>query len=441
MSRILLVGYPPPPYQRNSKVEAAHYRTWQFVQPLLDDGHTICLCVPHTSERPESVDMPANLVWQPIPFEHLGWPRDLQVAHDRFEPDCVVGVDFYPALYATRLKTTQPMWLDLYGDPLTISQVARFRQGTDQGIGTAIALMRQVLERGDVFSACGMPQKHALAGELAMCGRLNSRTLGYDFIEVIYPGAAPYRITNQLTTRRAVREAHGIDSDAFIVLWAGGYNTWTDVVTLFKGLEIGMERNPRVHFLSVGASTYQAAETQYDHFVHLATHSPYAGRFHFLGWQSWKEMSSFYQASDVGINIDALHYETIYGTRTRLVEMLAYGLPVITTDGCELSSILKVGQAGRSFATSDWAQLAQHIQQLADAPDQLQQMQRAGCQLIESDLSFHATTTKLRSWAKAPFAAPNRVGTKSIPHVKALKYRARTRIRMLLWKLGASGRH
>jgi hypothetical protein len=39
MSRSLLLGYNPPPYQARTKLEAANYRTWQFLQlrRLVDD--------------------------------------------------------------------------------------------------------------------------------------------------------------------------------------------------------------------------------------------------------------------------------------------------------------------------------------------------------------------------------------------------------------------
>jgi len=37
--KILVLGYNPPPLQAGTKLAAANDRSWQFVQPLLDDGH------------------------------------------------------------------------------------------------------------------------------------------------------------------------------------------------------------------------------------------------------------------------------------------------------------------------------------------------------------------------------------------------------------------
>jgi glycosyltransferase involved in cell wall biosynthesis len=440
LSRVLVVGFPPPPYQLNSKVEAAHYRTWQYIQPLLEAGHTIGLCAPRGSEQPAPGAVPKNLHWYEVPYDVVGWPRILQAAHDQFDPACVLGVDFYPSLYATRLRTRRPMWLDLYGDPLTISQVARFRRGTDQGIGTAIALMEQVLQRGDMFGACGIPQQQALVGELAMAGRLNSRTFGHSLVEVVYPGAPPVSPDAGEGDREALRQALGIEAEAFVALWCGGYNTWTDVATLFKALEHAMAQDSRVHYVSVGASTYQAAETQYDRLVGLVARSPHAARYHLLGWRPWQEIPGYYRLADIGVSIDALHYETILGTRTRLVEMLAYGLPAITSEGCELSYLLPVRQAGLNFAVGDWSQLAAHLLRLANQPPELSALRAAGRRLVESDLSFATTTAAFRSWVAAPLVAPDRASGHTLGLRQTVTYRLRTLTRLALWRVGLSGR-
>jgi len=363
-------------------------------------------------------------------------PR-LQAILDRFDPDCVVAVDFYPALWATRLKTTRPIWMEFYGDPLTISQVARFRSGSDQGIGTTIALMRAALMRGDVFSVCGAPQAHMLVGELAMCGRLNSRTLGYEFTRVIAPGTPPVSAQEEQRTERLT--ALGIPPDAFVVLWCGGYNTWTDADTLYSGLVAAMAGNPRVHFLSAGASTYQASETVYDRFIKRIQSCTYADRFHLLGWRPWQEIAALYQVSDVGVSIDAVHYETIYGTRTRLMEMLAYGLPVITSYGCELSYQIPVKGAGIGFVSGDVNGFAKAILDSVSSPDVLANMRQAARDMVLGEWSFRATTAELRAWVCTPKVAPDHKMDDARSQLLRLKYRLRTYTRLFLWRLGLSG--
>jgi glycosyltransferase involved in cell wall biosynthesis len=192
--------------------------------------------------------------------------------------------------------------------------------------------------------------------------------------------------------------------------------------------------------VSVGASTYQADETQYDRLVSLVARSPYAARFHLLGWRPWQEVPGYYRLADIGVSIDALHYETILGTRTRLVEMLAYGLPAITSEGCELSYLLPVRQAGLNFAVGDWSQLAAQILRLANQPQELEALRVAGRRLVESDLSFATTTAAFRSWVATPQVAPDRASGHTLGARQAVTYRLRTLTRLALWRVGLSGR-
>src|SRR4051794_6275831 len=102
MSRVLLIGCNPPQCLPNTKIEAAHFRTLQFLQPLLDDGHALCLCVGARGEAAGTMagEWRERLSYHSIPYGQPGWRPALQAAHDAFRPDCVVAVGFTHALYA-----------------------------------------------------------------------------------------------------------------------------------------------------------------------------------------------------------------------------------------------------------------------------------------------------------------------------------------------------
>ncbi len=49
MSRILIIGMSPMPFENERKVYGTGIRTWQFALPLLESGHEICVanyCIP-----------------------------------------------------------------------------------------------------------------------------------------------------------------------------------------------------------------------------------------------------------------------------------------------------------------------------------------------------------------------------------------------------------
>lgn len=439
MTRIILLGETPPSLMGEAKIEAAHYRTAQFLEPLQGDGHEIFLVTPKRKKRDSEAMLETEDIRHHVEmdFDSLGWVTELQVTADSFKPDCIVAVNFDFCLYASKLQGEAPIWMDIYGDPLTIMQAAAYRVQSDRGLTTVTGFLRQVLQAGDIFSVCGTPQLHMLVGELAMSGRLNRSTFGYEFGRVILPGS---RDTEEATlpTAPPPREflpSFGVAENSFVVLWAGGYNTWTDVDTLFEGLTAAMRVNPRIMFVSVGASTYHGPDNVYERFLKLVSASDVRSNFLFLGWRPWKEMEYFYRESDLGINIDSLHYETVYGTRTRLVEMIGFGLPVVTTYGTELSSLL-VGAAGAlGFHPGNAAELSERLLTVAGSPAVRQGLAVNALAYARNSLAWGATTAPLREWVLAPQYAPDHSDNEPKGRLEALEYESRARVRWVLWRL------
>ena len=178
----------------------------------------------------------------------------------------------------------------------------------------------------------------------------------------------------------------------------------------------------------------------YDRLSQLIAASPFADRYHLLGWRPWSEMADFYRESNVGINIDALHYETIFGTRTRLVEMIAAGLPVVTSLGAELSYLLRDAGVALTFAVGDSAALGEALARLAADAQATGCMAQAALHYARHDLSFTTTTAPLRAWVAAPAPAPDRQPAGGGDWLRAGEYRARSVLRQVLWRFADSDR-
>lgn len=439
MSKVLLIGHIPPQLIQGTKIEAAHYRTGQFVEPLLDDQHTVCLCAP-PPQKDREVTVPAEwqgkFTYRPVPYNHLGWVGKLQQIADQFEPDCVVAVNFDACLWATKLRTDRPIWMDIYGDYLTIMQAARFRRRSNRGIPTSILFMKEVLRKADKVSVCSTTQRHMAVGELAMSNRLIWETFGYEFTEVIPAGYRPIEVREEaLAAARKFRADANIGDDDFVVLWSGGYNTWTDVQTLFQGLEYAMRNSPKVHYVSVGESTYRDPNNVYVQLQRMIEGSPNRSRYHLLGWQPWSELQQYYLSANAGLNIDAIHYETIYGTRTRLLEMIAYRLPILTSLGTELSYDLQKNGLSLVFEIGNYQQFGEQILCLVNDAKLRSAMAEQASEYAEKHFTFYASTSALRQWVKDPTKAPDHVseGSRSRQRQEML-HSLRSKLRFSLWK-------
>jgi glycosyltransferase involved in cell wall biosynthesis len=437
MSKILMIGNVPPPMSSGEKIEASHYRTWQFLQPLIEDQHIVHFCA-STQDMRQQPTVPENwqksLVFHSIQFGKKGWRKAFQQLHDETNPDCIVAVNYQACQYATRLKSNAPIWMDLYGDQLTIMQLTFYRHSNNRGLHTTISFMRDILLKGDVFSACGIPQEHMTVGELAMTGRLNNRTMGYPFTRAILPGSPPSEAALHGTQLRPLLQQVGIKQDDFVVLWCGGYNAWTDIEILFAGLEKAMAADDRIHYVSIGASTYPSPNNMYNQFQRKIESSPHADRYHLLGWLPWSAISSYYSESNVGVNIDGLHYETIYGTRTRLLEMMANGMPIVTSEGTELSYLLRDKGVALTFESGNWEQFGENLIQLAVNRELYRSMVDYVSKTAQQEFSFRETTRPLREWVQNPVSAPDKAGISRSERMQEMNFRGRSILRRLIWR-------
>jgi glycosyltransferase involved in cell wall biosynthesis len=440
MAKILVIGAELPQFSDSFHIEAASYRTWQFVSPLIKASHKVFL----VARRGERADMalgkaiPDLCCWS-VDFSNPGWIRQVNVLRRRVDPDCIVAVTARSAMYATRIRHAKPIWMDLYGDLSAENQVSLAVRGTKVGGASAGWLEHAVLSVGDVFSSCGERQRYAIIGKLGLLKRLNGSALGYEFVYSIPPGVFVDENPrlNMLGSQKE-RILPGSESNngktlpenAVVVLWAGGYNVWTDIRTLFDGLTFAMQRDLSLHYVSAGAGVVDLSV--YDRFCELVRGSPFRDRFHLLGWQPHSVVKELYLKADIGISIDAHHYEVLLGTRTRLVEMAAAGLALLSTRGCELVDSLEQRGAIRAFEIGDSAMLGAKLVELVRSREQRDELGQRARKIIVEEYSFDRIAEPLLRWVEAPAYAPDKA-EKSLP----LRFENRLRLgtRQILWKL------
>jgi hypothetical protein len=148
----------------------------------------------------------------------------------------------------------------------------------------------------------------------------------------------------------------------------------------------------------------------------MIAESRYRDRFVLLGWRSHAQAIQAYSECDLGISIDRYHYEPVYGTRTRIVEMIRHKLPVITSLLCELSYILKDGGAALTFGAGDASDLAERIVSFSKlTKEERVAFADKAYRFFGNEFSYEVTTEPLRNWVRNPMRAPDRdVGSRPV---------------------------
>ncbi len=411
--RVLVIGFSPLPFEKERRLSALTFRTWHVTQALLAAGHEVTLVGVRTAGAYEAEnDRPPVLRFQGNHFAYYSVEHDLfengsflQGITDRFDPEAIVTVHTYPTWIASRLNCSAPLWADLNGSAMTEEQARAAMTGDETGIAEAWKWENAALARADAFSVVSMRQKYALIGELAAVGRLKGSNYGQDPVHYM-PNAIepqPYRHT------RAVLRGKLVSERDFVVLWAGGYNTWTDVDTLFVGLTSAMREESRLKFVSLGGAMPGRDEVTFYRFRKMIEESEFSDRFIFTGWVPNEEVPDYYFESDVGINIDRFSYEMLIGCRYRILDMLRAGLPVVTTLGTEISHIVEQERLGATFAPGDADGLRDCLLWLArDESRRKRCADRARDYVVKHRLVADVMRP-LIAWARDPKPSPDRL--------------------------------
>ncbi|GAI30869.1 unnamed protein product, partial [marine sediment metagenome] len=236
MTKILILGNAPLPFEKEKKLYGTNIRTWNIAEPLWQDKHEICLVcsrIKSTYYNEKKIARISktkrdNLTYYALEESIFEKGQFLQKTHDEFQPDCLVGVNTHPAFCAIRIRTNKPIWADLNGSAMTEAQAKAYVYSDNTYLNYSWHDEKPILEKADIFSTVSLAQKYALIGELGITGRLNRFTFGYEFVHHIPNGIEDREYRHQ----KEVMRNKLVSKKDFVVLWSGGYNTWTDVDTL-----------------------------------------------------------------------------------------------------------------------------------------------------------------------------------------------------------------
>jgi len=239
-------------------------------------------------------------------------------------------------------------------------------------------------------------------GELAALGRFNQFTYDYPFADVIENAVNPIFMQNLPDYDKNEIKGGKVPKNAFIVLWSGGFNTWTDVNLLYKALEGAMKKDERIYFVSTGGRIDGHDETTYTEFHRILAASPFRKRFILLGWIDAEALLPLYSECDIGINVDAVNYETLFGARNRITNMLATGLPVVTTKGTEISQAIARENLGNVVPMDDPEGFSEAILELASNRARTKLISEKAGKFARERYSYEYTTSLLREWVRDP---------------------------------------
>ncbi len=417
MANLLVLGVGPLPFESGQRLHAPGIRTWQIAAALATRRHYVTLCVIEfgdfkADERPGKgqtairQDVGLNIGMIKLKYHPTHTTSSIRTLHSATRFSAVVSTTDIMNAVTADLNLEIPSWLDYNGDPFAEKQLQARLYQHDGSLLPQWELYFKGLSAGDRFSVCSEPQRHALIGQLAFAGRLSAKTSGEDMVQVL-PNCS--RVMSERTPRRTLSlKGNQIPASAFLVLWSGGYNTWSDPETLFHGLEAAMKSNESIYFATTGGAIDGHDNRSFQIFQDLVEKSEFRERFVFLGWVPTEEVGAYYEQADLAIYTDRYSVEGELGTRTRLVDWIQYKTPIACTELCELSRDLAANHLILTFKIGDADALAGSILESAANPEAGKERAVKAHQWFDRNLDEKVVLAPLLKWAETPRFAKDR---------------------------------
>ena len=151
----------------------------------------------------------------------------------------------------------------------------------------------------------------------------------------------------------------GIGVDDRVLLWGGGIWRWLDAITPIKAVERLVAEDRRVHLFFLGVERPGAdrrlVPTSAEQAIDYARRRGLEGRcVHFnYGWVPYEERQSYLREADLGISAHHDHLETRFSFRTRVLDYIWAGLPMVLTRGDSMGELVERAGLGATVAPED----------------------------------------------------------------------------------------
>lgn len=249
---------------------------------------------------------------------------------------------------------------------------------------------------GDFFICASERQRNWWLGQLQVAGRINALTFNADITLRSLVDLVPFGLpeTPPQHTKQMVKGVWpGISTDDKLLLWGGGLWAWLDSITAIRAVAKVRQTRPEVKLIFPGTKhpnpVLDGIQTQNQLAYDTATELGLLDTGVFFGdWVERAEWPSLLLECDIALSLHYDSVETQLAFRSRVIDYIWAGLPMVATTGDATSELVQQHDLGLVVDYEDVDAVAAAIIQLLDEP--------AGCRQKQ----FNEASTKL-TWACA----------------------------------------
>jgi glycosyltransferase involved in cell wall biosynthesis len=323
--------------------------------------------------------------------------------------DVLMPCGFIIRQFPQLVQTGLPIVIDGY-DPYMVETLARSQSAPPELAAAALATCQQQLEQeclhGDFFLCASERQRYWWLGMLQVYGRVNKVTFDSDaslanLLATVPFGCSPDSITRTRSVMRGVLP--GVGPEDKVVLWGGGIWDWLDPLTLLRAMRRVVDRRPDARLVFPGTrhpNSSVPVMVMHEQAVQLARDLGLLDTHVFFGdWVAYEDWPNYLLEADIGLSLHFDTLETDLAFRSRVLDYIRGGLPMVVTCGDATSEIVARYGLGVIVGYEDVPAVADAILQLLDEP---RTARRPGFEAARAELSWENAARPLVEFCRQP---------------------------------------
>jgi glycosyltransferase involved in cell wall biosynthesis len=357
-------------------------------------------------------------VTEPLPMAFVTYHRyDIEAMRPLVEScDIVVSVGDTLLEFPFLLDCDKYIVMDGY-DPHTLESLAWNQGQTPEqrlhGYRDRLRVVDLQCTLGDFFICASERQRMLWLGWLEARGRINPFTYDEDPTLRSLIGVVPTGVPTEPPrhTRPLVREVvRGISREDFVLVWGGGIWDWLDPLTLIRAVAQVVPTIPQVRLYFPGPRHPDRDRVpdmdMRRRAIELSQALGLWQRHVFVGeWVPYADRQNYLLEANVGCSLHFPSIESTFAFRTRVLDYIWAGLPMIVTRGDVASELVAEHDLGVVVDYADEDGVAEAIARLFSIPRASFQERFAR---VRQDLRWERNAQPLVRFCRAPRRAPDK---------------------------------
>lgn len=412
--RLLLICHD----QIGEKMAGPAVRYWELAR-VLSQSHTVTLAA-HGKPALTSPD-----------FAVRGYDRAVpdSIIHLLNEADVIFTFGYLIHELPALQNLGKPLIVDIY-DPFTLENLevhSHLPAETQHSLNNQYQeILNRQLQVGDFFVCASQRQRDYWLGMLAANGRINPSTYADDkrlrrLIDVV-----PFGLPKDppIQSGPALKGVHpGVGADDRVILWGGGIWEWFDPLSLIQAMAQIVPEHPDVKLFFMGKQHLDPSVvptmTMPGKAEALARELGLLDRHVFFGdWIPYQQRHNYLLEADVAVSMHVEHIETRYAFRTRILDYIWAGLPMVLTEGDIMAEEAAQAGVARLVQERDPEAIAQALlEMLALAPEEKAQM-AASFNRLREQYAWEQGAQPIIDFCRNPTLAPDKrddLAARSLP--------------------------